>query len=340
MKELKIKELGNSEIEIEGELPFKELEKHRSATLKALGSNIKMDGFRAGHVPEKVLLEKIGEPALLEGMANRALSENYPKIIIEKKINPIANPQVTITKLAQGNPLGFKMKVPVMPEVKLPEYKKIAKEVYSKKEELGKITKEEEEENIIKQILATKAVDGKTPELTDALVKELGEFKTVKDFKEKVLEGIGKEKEFKLKEKKRVEVIEEIIKQSEINLPDIIIESELDKMIAQFQGDIKRMGLEVEKYLEGVKKTVEDLRKEWRPEAEKRGKSQLILNKIALEEKISPKKEEVEKETEHLLSHQPEINKDRVKVYTEMILTNEKVMKFLEKQKVDEEKKE
>ena len=215
MKDLKIKELGNSEIEIEGEIPFKELEKHRSAALKALGANIKMDGFRAGHVPEKIILEKVGEPALLEGMANRALSEAYPKIIIEKKINPIANPQVTITKLAQGNPLGFKMKVPVMPEVKLPDYKKIAKEIYSKKENIAKITKEEEE-NIIKQILATKAVDGKTPELTDSLVKELGEFKNVKDFKEKVLEGIGKEKEFKLKEKQRVEVMEEIIKESEI----------------------------------------------------------------------------------------------------------------------------
>ena len=339
MKELKIKELGNSEIEIEGELPFKELEKHRSATLKTLGANIKIDGFRAGHVPEEVILEKVGEPALLEGMANRALSENYPKIIIEKKINPIANPQVTITKLAQGNPLGFKMKVPIMPEVKLPEYKKIAKEIYSKKENIEKITKDEEK-NIIKQILATKAVDGKTPELTDALVKELGQFKNVKDFKEKVLEGIGKEKEFKLKEKKRVEVIEEIIKQSEINLPDIIIESELDKMIAQFQGDIKRMGLEVDKYLEGVKKTVEDLRKEWRPEAEKRGKSQLILNTIAVEEKLFPKKEDVEAEAKHLLSHHPEINKDRVKVYTEMILTNEKVMGFFEKQKVDEKDKE
>lgn len=339
MNDIKIKELDNSEIEIEGEIPFKELEKHRSGALKALGADIKMDGFRAGHIPEKILIEKIGDPALLEGMANRALSEFYPKIIIEKKINPIASPQITITKLAQGNPLGFKMKVPVMPEVKLPDYKKIAEEVYSKKESVGKITKEEEKK-ITEQILAAKAINGKTPELTDALVKELGEFKNVKDFKEKVLEGIGKEKEFKLKEKRRIEVMEEIIKESEVNLPEIIIESELDKMIAQFQGDIKRMGLEVEKYLENAKKSLEDLRKEWRPEAEKKGKSQLILNKIALEEKLSPKKEKVEAEAKHLMSHHPEANEDRVKVYTEMILTNEKVMEFFEKQKVDERDKE
>ena len=48
----------------------------------------------------------------------------------------------------------------------------------------------------------------------------------------------------------------------------------------------------------------------------------------------------MEAEAKHLMSHHPEANEDRVKVYTEMVLTNEKVMEFFEKQKVDGKSKE
>lgn len=202
MDKLKIKKLEGSEIEIEGEIPFKDLEKHRKPALKTLGSNIKIDGFREGHVPEKIIIERVGEGALLNEMAGRALSESYPKIIIENKISPITQPHITITKIAMGNPLGFKIKVPVMPEVDLPDYKKIARENKPSQEKF--IVTEEEEKNVVNQILQSKTVDGKTPKLTDDLAKELGNFKNLKDFKEKVKEGIKKEKEFRQKKQKKI----------------------------------------------------------------------------------------------------------------------------------------
>jgi trigger factor len=104
-------------------------------------------------------------------------------------------------------------------------------------------------------------------------------------------------------------------------------------MQAQLQSDIAQMGLQPEDYLKHIKKTWEDLRKEWHPDAEKRAKIQLILQKISLEEKIEPKKEEIESEIKKLTDLYKNADPERVKAYVEMILVNDAVIKFLENQR-------
>lgn len=332
-----IKKLPKSLVQIDGEIPYADLKKYESGALKRLGSDLVIDGFRKGHVPEKVAREKIGEMRLLNEMAEMALSDLYPEIVIKNKIDPIAHPEISITKIALNNPLGFKITVPVMPSIKLPEYKKIAEDVISKKEKVEVL--KEDTENIINQVLDSKKdKDGKRPELTDDFVKTLGDFSDLKDFHLKVGEGVRKEKELRAKEKVRVNILENIISKTEIDLPDVVIQSELEKMIATFKGDIERMGLKVDEYLKNINKTIDDLKVEWKGEAEKRGKSQLIINQIAIVEKLYPKKEDVQKETEHLLTHYKDADKNRLRVYVETILTNEEVMKFLENSSIEKEK--
>ena len=68
---------------ITGELPFSELEKHRKGALEAVGKEISLDGFRKGHVPEQILIRKVGEMAVLTEMAERALHEHYPQLVTE-----------------------------------------------------------------------------------------------------------------------------------------------------------------------------------------------------------------------------------------------------------------
>ena len=198
--DVKIKKLPKAEIEIEGEIPFSDLEVHRGKALKKLGADLSLPGFRKGHVPLNIIAEKVGEINLLNEMAEMALGIAYPKIIIDNKIDPIAHPQITVTKIATGNPLGFTIKVPVMPILDLPDYKKIAKEAVSKKEEVK--IEEGDVQKVIDQVLdSKKGDDGKRPELTDELVKTLGDFTDLKDFNEKVRDGVQKEKEWREKEK-------------------------------------------------------------------------------------------------------------------------------------------
>ena len=66
-----------------------------------------------------------------------------------------------------------------------------------------------------------------------------------------------------------------------MDLPQVLIDSELGQMFAQMEEDIKRAGLQFDDYLAHIKKTKEELAAEWKPLAEKRAKLQLVLNEIA-----------------------------------------------------------
>ena len=343
--DVKIEKLKNSEIEIDGSIPFEELEKHRKEAVKKVGSEVKIDGFREGHIPENILIKNVGEMAIINEMAEITLSYVYPDILITNKIDAITSPQITITKLAKDNPLEFKIKLSVMPEIKLPDYKKIAQKEMTKKPEGTDVT-DEELNQTIEQIqkaqkhikrdgaeVSEKDLEKDLPEVNDEFVKQLGDFKDVEDFKSKLKESIKHEEEHKNKEKKRIEIINGIIKETKIELPEILIDAELRKMIAEMNDNISRMGLNFEKYLEQIKKTEDDLKKEWRADAENRVNGQLILNKIAQEEKILPDEKETKKNVDLLMSQYKNAKRENVEIYVGMMLSNEAVFKMLESNK-------
>src|SRR3989338_10213686 len=147
-----VKKLPKSEIEIEGELEADLFENYFEKALKKLGANIELDGFRKGKIPDNVLVSKIPEIHVLEEMAELALAEHYPKIIEAEKIDAISRPAISITKLARKNPLGFKIKTAVLPKIKLPDYRDIAKKIISKITEAEKyisVTEKDLEDTIM-----------------------------------------------------------------------------------------------------------------------------------------------------------------------------------------------
>jgi hypothetical protein len=121
-----IKKLPDSQIEIVGHVPAEIFDSHRKKALENINKTVKIDGFRDGNAPENTLVSKVGEKTILEEMAELALSNAYPAIIIDNNIDPISRPEISITKMAMGNPLEFIIKTAVTPEVKLGDYKKIA----------------------------------------------------------------------------------------------------------------------------------------------------------------------------------------------------------------------
>jgi trigger factor len=350
-----VNKLPKSEVEIEGELEADLFEKYFDKALKRLGEHLEIDGFRKGKVPENVLLSKIPEAQILGEMAEMALSEHYPKILEENKIDAISRPEISITKLARKNPLGFKIKTATMPEMKLPDYKKIAQKVLSeiKEEEKNTDVTEKELEDTIMDIRKSRAPkvqmsdikhpmsdiknppmpDVELPEFNDDFVQALGPFKDIPDFKEKLKENIKLEKENQAKEKTRLKIVEKIIDDSKVEMPEILIEVELDKILYRMESDITQMGLKFEDYLKHLNKTVEDLRKEFRTDAEKKAKLALVLNKIATDEKIITDPEQVVNEVAKILEHYKDADPERAKMHAENVLTNEAVFQFLEEQK-------
>jgi FKBP-type peptidyl-prolyl cis-trans isomerase (trigger factor) len=272
--------------------------------------------------------------------------------VIEKNVpNYVGRPNIQITKLAAGNPIGFKIIIGVMPEFKLPDFKKIAKNAMSEKDEKIEVTDKELDE-VIEQVRKQRAhhafhqantdvghdhteedVAAHMPEFNDEFVKTIGAFESVEDFKTKARENMIKEKEHRNLEKRRGKLLESLVAETPIKLPQAIIDSEMDRMFSQFEADITGMGLKVEDYLKHVKKTPDDLRKDWLPDAEKRAKMNLILAEIAKEEKITADKEAVDVEVKRLVSQFKDVDPLRVQAYVEHTLTIENVIKFLESQK-------
>ena len=340
--DLKIKDLGGSEKEISASIPFEKLDPYKTKALNALRKNANVPGFRPGKVPDNILMEKLGEQGLLQAAAELALQDVYPQIILTEGIQTIGRPQITITKLAEGNPFEFAAKTAIVPEVKLADYKKIAKTEMAVKEEV-KVTDEELDE-VVKDIrkVRTRAQKELAPdaevkdedlmELTDDFVQSLGGFKTVDDFMKQVRENMVKEKEMRNKEKKRVTIGEALISKSKMDLPQVLVDSELEKMKAQFQDDVMRMGVEYDEYLKKIGKTEEDMRNEWTETAEKRAKLQLIINKISIAENLVPDEEEVKKQVAHLKEHYKDVDDHRIQIYVETMMTNDLVFEFLESQ--------
>lgn len=337
---MKINKLPKNEIEIESQISAEILEHHFQKILIDAAHEAELPGFRKGKAPQKLVREHIGDKKLLDEAALDAISEAYPEIIKENNLNPISSPVLTVSKLAIGNPLEFKIKIAVLPEFSLPDYKKIAAPINKKEIPKSELDVEDKEiDDVLTQIRLANLPDEErkekkdAPALTDEMAQKIGNFKNVAELREKIKENIGKEKEIRAKDKKRAELIEEIIKQTEIDLPEVLVESELARMLAQFAGDIEKMGLKTEDYLARLKKTEDDLKKEWRTDAEKRAKFQLILNKIATEEKIVPEEEKVTREIEHLALHYKDADPQRLRDYVLTTLANEKVFEVLENQK-------
>jgi len=177
------------------------------------------------------------------------------------------------------------------------------------------------------------------PDIDDEFAKSLGNFSSLEELKKSIKEGLLIEKKEKGKEKTRMEIIEKIAQKSKAEIPETLINQEADKMLNDLKNNILNMGLDFETYLQQIKKTSNELKKEWREQAEKRIKIGLCLNSISKKENIDVSADEVEKKINEDLKKYPNIEEvkknidlNALKDYTKNILKNEKVFEFLEKQ--------
>lgn len=163
------KDLEKGQVELSVELSVEEMTPLMEKGAEALSKEIKIEGFRPGKAPLNVLKQKIGELAIMEEAVKISLNKNIYKIIDEniKDREVVGQPEVEITKLAPNNPVEYKIKVSVLPEVKLGKYK----DLKIKQEKV--IVKEEEVNKIINDLLEMRAkevISDKTIEKGDKVI--------------------------------------------------------------------------------------------------------------------------------------------------------------------------
>jgi trigger factor len=176
------------------------------------------------------------------------------------------------------------------------------------------------------------------PEINDEFAASLGKFENLEAIKKSMREGMLEEKSVKLKEEKRSKFIEALVIMAKVELPEVLVHQELHKMIDEFSMEIGQMGMNMETYLEKIGKKIDDLEKEWEPQAEKRVKAALILDHLALEQEVKVSGEKIEEEMNKTLQFykkvknvEKDIDMERLYNYTKGILQNEEVFQMLEK---------
>lgn len=340
---LEIKLLPNSEVEIIGEISAEIFMSGKNAAVKEFSEKVEMDGFRKGKIPEDIMIKNLGMEVVLEKMAVIALEKEYPKIISEHKIKAIGRPEITLTKVAENNPLGFKIKTSILPDITLPDYKKIARLVGGQAQKIS-VTDEDVSKTIesLRKSRATKKESASSadkeevlPELSDEFAKSLGNFENMDALKNTIRLNLTEEKNMKERERRRMEILEKTAEEIKQDMPKFLVDLEKDKMAEEMKRNIAQMGMRWDDYLKHIKKTEEDLKKDWEKDAAKRVKYGLILDTMVESEKIELAPEELEKETTAMVEYHKnlgqELDKEKVKHYLTGIMRNEKLFQLLEK---------
>lgn len=146
------------------------------------------------------------------------------------------------------------------------------------------------------------------PELNDEFAKTIagyyakedGGFKgqTIEELKNETKANLIKNEEEKVKHEVRNKVLEQIMEKNTIEVSPNMINYELSFLLNDFENQLQRNGLEVESYLKATNKTIQDIQKELRPQAERMAKVELAIDCVAEKEKIEVTPDDFEKELE------------------------------------------
>lgn len=139
------KDLEKSQIELTVELSVEEFAPYIDKGAQKVAEEVKIEGFRKGKVPLDILKQKIGEMTILEEAAHIAVHKTIDDVIEKNTMErqAIGQPQVSITKLAPGNPFEYKVIVSLLPSIALGKYKDLGL-----KAEVAKIEDKEIEKSL------------------------------------------------------------------------------------------------------------------------------------------------------------------------------------------------
>lgn len=147
-------------------------------------------------------------------------------------------------------------------------------------------------------ITLNKITGKQLPELTDEFVKSHAGVDTVDEYKNKTRERLEKSAENKGRDETENSIVAEICKHAKAEIPDAMIESEIDRMVQDFSYRLMYQGLKLEDYLNYMKLSMEDFRSQFTAQAAPRVLSQLVIDKIIKTENIKAEQSEIDAKIE------------------------------------------
>ena len=184
------------------------------------------------------------------------------------------------------------------------------------------------------------------PKLDDEFASEVSEFETLKEYKASVKKMLTERRREEVKREKEAEVVEKVVEKAKADIPEPMIDGQVQQMVQEFSARIQQQGIPLEQYMQMTGMTPDTLMAQMRPEAEKRIRTRLTLEAVVKAEKIKATAKDVEKEIENMASmYQMEADKvkemigEAEKEQISMDMAVQKAVEFLVKQAVEVEPK-
>ena len=313
-------------VEVKVDISHADFAKAYDEMLDTLGRDTQVSGFRPGTAPRDVLEGKIGTNKILNEAASFLVSKHLADILKKEEIAPLGNPSVAVHSLAKDSPFSFTATIVSKPKVKVGDWKTIKvervaakqvteadvndsiKNIYEawkkSQESKSKVESEDGREDSSKKFIYNaqgekiyiddkkQETGDKKQEIDDEFAKAIGARDLVhlreivtKDLEQLVTDQV----ETKLEE----ELFDEMLKICEVEVPDILVDDEVNRMMVRLNQTLQQQGRKLDDYLQEQNTTVDALRANWRAQAEKNVKVTLIMDEIGKTEKVEVKPEEV-----------------------------------------------
>ena len=141
------------------------------------------------------------------------------------------------------------------------------------------------------------------PELDDEFAKDVSEFDTLEEYKLDIRNKLLESGEKNALVSKQNNAIDALIKSSNVQAPDAMVDEEIDKAYRDFAGRIKQYGMDLDSYFKMLNTTEEAVREQLKPEATKRANAELVIDAFAKLENVEVSDEEIDKEIEEFANN-------------------------------------
>jgi trigger factor len=140
------------------------------------------------------------------------------------------------------------------------------------------------------------------PALDDEFAKDVSEFDTLEEFKQDIAKRLQERKEQNAQREKENAVVAKASEAAEVEIPSVMIENEVESMLADFENRLKQQGMNLDMYFQFSGQTKDELKVQMQGDAEKRVRQNLVLEAIAKAEGIEATDEDLNEELEKLAS--------------------------------------
>ncbi len=139
------------------------------------------------------------------------------------------------------------------------------------------------------------------PNLDDEFAKDVSEFETLEEYKKDLEEKLKEEKVAQANSAKEQKALEKLVENTEVNIPEGMIDNEVEKMVDEFKANLSYQGLTIEKYCEYVGSTLDEFKANLRPNAKKDVTLKLALEYVAKAENINVEEKEIDEKIQELV---------------------------------------